>query len=420
MKQWFVFALAVLMVISAGYGARTAVARTSRAPVAATVTISYAFWDKTQAPAIQQIINQFEKAHPTIKVTPEITPFSQYFTKLQTAAGGGSAPDTFWMNGPNFYLYASNGQLMSLTSLIKKDHVSMGNYPKSLVNLYTYKGAAYALPKDFDVIGLWYNKGMFQAAHVSFPNPNWTWATLRSAAMKLTNPSKGVWGFVAFNTNQEGYYNTIFENKGYVISSNHKKSGYDNPNTIGGLNFWTDLIKAKVSPNEQQMTETDKDTMFQSGKVAMEFGGDWLANTFKQSMGSKVDVAVLPKGKVRGTVIHGLGNVIYAKTKHPTEAWEFVKFLGSKQAALTMAKTGTVIPAYNGTRGPWLRSFPQYHVKNFIDELSYAYPFPISKATTKWEALETTILTKAWAGQLTIDAAAKQLAQQMNAILAHE
>jgi multiple sugar transport system substrate-binding protein len=415
MKLWFVSTLSVLLVMSAGYSGR-AVAAPSRA----TVTLTYGFWDPTQAPAIQQIINAFEKSHPTIKVTPEVTPFAQYWTKLQTSAAGGSAPDTFWMNGPNFYLYASNGQLMSLKSLINKDHINMGNYPKSLVNLYTYKGTVYALPKDFDTIGLWYNKSMFQAAHVSFPNASWTWSTFRSAAKKLTDPSKGVWGFSAYNTNQEGYYNTIFENNGYVISPNHKKSGYDSPNTIGGLKFWTNLIKDKSSPSEQQMTESDKDTMFQSGKVAMEFGGDWLAITFKKSMGSKVDVAVLPKGKSRGTVIHGLGNVMYAKTKHPQEAWEWVKFLGSQQAALILAKTGTVIPAFNSTQGPWLKSIPQYHLKNFIDELPYAHPFPISKDTAKWEALETTILTKAWAGQMSITAAAKQLAQQMNAILAQE
>jgi len=280
MKKWLVLTMSVLVVVSV-WTSRGAAAE----PASATVTLSYAFWDKSQAPAIQQIINAFERSHPGIRIQPQITPFSQYWTKLQTSASGGSAPDTFWMNGPNFDLYASNGQLMSLSPLIKRDHVSMGNYPKSLVNLYTYKGTYYALPKDFDTIGLWYNKTMFQAAHVPFPNAGWTWATFQSAAKKLTNPSKGVWGFVAFDTNQEGYYNTIFQNGGYVISADHKKSGYDNPNTIGGLKLWTDLHKIKVSPKPQKINETDKDTPFQPGTVAMELGGHWLAVYFKQSSG---------------------------------------------------------------------------------------------------------------------------------------
>src|SRR5436309_3271771 len=97
MKKWFALTLSVLMTISVIYGGRAVAA-----PAAATVNLSYAFWDSSQAPAIQQIINAFERAHPGIKVTPQITPFAQYWTKLQTSAQGGSAPDTFWMNGPNF------------------------------------------------------------------------------------------------------------------------------------------------------------------------------------------------------------------------------------------------------------------------------------------------------------------------------
>jgi len=420
MKKWFAIALAVLVAVSAGYSGVRA-ASTTRAPVAA-VTLTYAFWDVHQEPGMRQIADAFEKSHSNVKIQFQITPFGQYFQKLETQASGGALPDVFWMNGPNFALFASNGVLMALDSQIKAAHINLSNYPSGLVNLYTYKGKHYALAKDFDVIGLWYNKSLFQAAHVAYPNSSWTWKTFDAAAKKLTDSSKGVYGFAAYLTSQEGYYNTIFQNGGYVISKNKKKSGYDDPRTIGGLKFWTDLIKAKASPTEQQMAQTDKDTLFQSGKVAMEFGGDWLAEVFGKNAYTKdkADVAVLPKGKKRATVIHGLGNVIAAKTSHPTEAWQFVQFLGSKQAAQILAKTGTVIPAFKGTQGPWTTAFPQFHLKNFISELKYTYAYPVSQQTAKWNDLETKYLTKAWNGDMSITAAAKQLAADMNKILAQE
>jgi multiple sugar transport system substrate-binding protein len=162
--------------------------------------------------------------------------------------------------------------------------------------------------------------------------------------------------------------------------------------------------------------------MFESGKVAMLYGGSWNAIEFKANeyTKNKVDVAVLPKGKTRATVIHGLGYVISGKTSHPKEAWQFVKFLGSKDAALIQAKTGTVIPAFKGTQQPWVKAIPQFHLKFFLDELAYAKPYPASKNTAKWNDLETKYFTKAWSGQMSIQSAAKQVAKEMNAALAKE
>src|SRR5947209_3157831 len=386
------------------------------------VTLRYSIWDTNQAPAMQQIAAEFKKTHPNINVQVQVTPFTEYWTKLETAATGGSAPDIFWMNGPNLIKYASNNVLLPLDDKISADKVDLSNYPPSLVALYTYNGKHYALAKDFDTVALWYNKKLFDAAGLKYPDASWNWNTLRDAARKLTNPSKGVWGIAAQQANQEGYYNTIPQNGGYVISNDKKSSGYDKPATIGGLQFWINLIQDKSSPTLAQMTDTPPISLFESGKVAMLYAGSWNAIEFAHNeyTKDKVDVAVLPQGKQRATVIHGLGNVIFANTPHPQEAWEFVKFLGSKQAADIQAKTGTVIPAYNGSQVNWVKAYPNFHVQVYIDELAYAVPFPISKNTAAWEDVESKVLNQVWAGQMSVDKGAKQLAQQMNQILAQE
>ncbi|GLV54027.1 sugar ABC transporter substrate-binding protein [Dictyobacter sp. S3.2.2.5] len=386
------------------------------------VTLKYSIWDKNQVPALQQIINTFEKTHPKIKVAIEVTPFAQYWTKLQTAASGGSLADVLWMNGPNFQKYASNGIISPIDSQISADKVNLNNYPSALVNLYTYQGKHYALPKDFDTVGLWYNKALFDAAGVKYPDDTWTWQTLQDTAKKLTNPAKGIWGIAAPVSDQEGFYDTIPQNGGFVISPDKKTSGFDNPATIGGLKFWTDLIQAKDSPTQAQMTDTVPLTLFESGKIAMMYGGSWDAVEFHSNSYTKDKVAatVLPKGKVRATVIHGLGNVISANTQYPQQAWEFVNYLGSKEAADTFAKTGTVIPAYKGTQDQWVNAYPPYHLQSFIDELAYAVPYPVSQNTQAWVDTQNKVLTQVWSGQLSLDSGAKQLATQMNQDLVKE
>jgi multiple sugar transport system substrate-binding protein len=222
---------------------------------------------------------------------------------------------------------------------------------------------------------------------------------------------------------QEMFYNTILQAGGFIISDDKKKSGYDKPESIEGLKLWTDLIHVhKASPTLAQMTDTTPIKLFESGKIAMLWGGSWNAIEFAKNefTKDKVDVAVLPKQKQQGVVIHGLANVISAKTKNPKEAWAFVNFLGSKEAAEILAKTGTVIPAFNGTQDVWVKSTPQFKLQVFIDQLAYSKPYPVSKETAKWNNLETEFFKKAWSGEMKIEDAAKQVAAKMNEFLAQE
>lgn len=386
------------------------------------VTLSYALWNQDQAPVMEQLAAAHEKANPNVNVEIQVTPFGEYFTKLQTAIQGGGGPDVFWLNAPNLALYAANEAVLPLTERAQEDNVDLSAYPEALVELYQREGELYALPRDFDTIGLWYNKELFAAAGVKPPDDSWTWDDVRTAAKKLTDPAKGQFGIAAWLTDQQGYYNTIAQAGGYVVSEDGKTSGYDEPETIAGLKFWTDLIADGSSPSHQQMTDTEPKQMFQSGKVAMFYGGSWQAVSFQATpeIGTKIDVAPLPAGEQETVIIHGLGNAINAQTDHADAAWDFVRFLGSKEAAEISAKSGIVIPAYEGTQEAWLNAFPEYNVQVFLDQVETATPFPVSQNTAEWQALEKKMLVPAWTGERPVQEAATELAEGMDKILAEE
>ena len=386
------------------------------------VSLSYGIWDQNQAPALEEIAANFNEANPNIDVEIQVTPYAQYWTKLQAAAGAGSAPDVFWMNGPNFLLYASNGVLAPLSENIDSDGVDTSVYPEGLMDLYSLDGEPYGLPKDFDTIGLWYNKSLFDAAGIGYPDESWTWDDVHSAAAKLTDPASGTYGITAALEGQQDYYNTIFQAGGHVISEDGTTSGYDDPATIDGLSFWVDMIEAGSSPTLEQMTDTAPLQWFTSGKTAMFYGGSWNVTEFKknEALKDQIDVAPLPKGKEQATVIHGLANVVSAESANADAAWEFVKYLGSEEAAKVQAETGTVIPAYQGTQEAWVAASPQFNLQIFLDAADYAQPLPVSKNTAAWNTLEAEHLTEAWALRVPVAEAATQLAEDMNAALAEE
>ncbi|EMG27797.1 ABC transporter substrate-binding protein [Listeria fleischmannii] len=140
--------------------------------------ITYALWDKEQASVYQQLAKDFEKENKGIKVKFEITPFAQYFTKLETAITGKNAPDVFWVNIPRAPDYINNGVLMPLDDVkFDKDKI-----PEQYLKAYTSDGKLYGVPKDFDTNALFYNKTMFDEAGVSYPDDTWTWKTWQDAA----------------------------------------------------------------------------------------------------------------------------------------------------------------------------------------------------------------------------------------------
>ncbi|CAK4841909.1 unnamed protein product [Aphanomyces euteiches] len=224
-------------------------------------------------------------------------------------------------------------------------------------------------------------------------------------------------------SNEANYYNTIFQNNGYIISDDLKSSGFDKPETIEGLKFWLDFIKDKHSPTAAQMSETTPEKLFESGKIAMIYDGSWMVSEFAEVQYTKdnADVTLLPKGKSAANVSTGTAAAVNAKTKHPKEAWELLSYLSSKEASLIYSNTGAFIPAVNGTQDGWVQSVPFFNLKAFIDSATeYNKPFPVSKNTSKWLDVENEFLMKAWFGQMSIEDAAKQISQKMNDLLAKE
>ena len=384
------------------------------------VTLTYGVW--SQDDTMQALVDAFEKENPTIKVDLQVNPWTDYWTKLQVGASGGTAPDAFWMLGDRFQVYAANDQLLELDDAIKDAGVDMSVYPKALVDLFNYDGHQYGLPKDFDTIGLWYNKTLFDAAGVAYPDDTWDWSDVQSAAAALTNPANGTFGIAAPLNRQEGFYNTVAQAGGDILSADGKSSGYDDPKTQAGISYWTDFIAKGSSPTLQQMADTEAVAMFENGTVAMYYGGSFYASRFYENadLRSQVDVTVLPEGEKRATVINGIQNVGYAGTKHPEELKKFLLFLGGEEAAKIQAATGAVIPAYEGTQQAWVDSMPEFNVQAFLDQVPDSVVYPVSANTSVWNDLETADLTPAWEQSESVTEASATLAGEINAALAAE
>lgn len=385
--------------------------------------IRHAFWDAAQQPYLEACAAAFKEEYPDVNIVFEPNTWDDYWTKLEAAATGGSMADVFWMNGPNIAKYAKGGILMSAEDLISKYGLNTADYPAGLVDLYNIDGVQYGLPKDFDTIGLWYNKKLFDEAGVDYPTDDWTFEDMQAAAKALTKADGSVYGMVAGFDTQSGYYSPVYAAGGKIISDDKKTSGYSDPATQKGIELWASFIKDGTSPSQASIEETTANIQFLNGAAAMSFQGSWfLAQVVDADIKGDIDVVELPSidGK-KGTVIHGLANCIYANTPNPDAAQAWVAFLAGPKANQLSAEMGAAIPALAGTADAWVNAHPEYNLKSYIksaQEYSYAYPASIN--TGEWNQYEGDELKKVFTGETDVKTACDALAAKMNEVLANE
>ena len=146
-----------------------------------TVDLTFQIWDVFQRDGMQAMCDAYTALHPEVTIEVQVTSWDEYWTKLEAATMAKQAPDIFWMHTNEILKYADNDKLVDCSEIVDKSHFS----DISLANASGSDGTLYAVPKDKDTVGLVYNKEMFDAAGVSYPDDTWTWDTLVEASQKI-------------------------------------------------------------------------------------------------------------------------------------------------------------------------------------------------------------------------------------------
>lgn len=384
------------------------------------VVLTYGIWDSRQEPGLREIADDFESENPGIKIELQVTGWGEYWTMLEAAATSGSLPDIFWMHSNEIYKYGSNDMLLNLDEYIGRDSIDLTKFPQGLVDIYNVNESQYAIPKDFDTIGLWYNKTMFDEAGLDYPDETWTWETLREAAEILTDEEKGQYGMSAQLSNQEGYYNFVYQNGGTILTD-ERTSGYDLPETIEALEYYFSFVHDGLSP--ESYTDTDSRAFLENGIAAMATFGSWQLPAFldNEYLVENFDVAPLPSKEGNSTTIYnGLGNAIDANTENSEEAWLFLSYLSSEPVQRKASELGIAISAYEGTAEAWIDSNTEFNLKVYVDMVESGQIRPYTNETTVWEEKAYELLNAAYRGEQSVEEGAKATAEMMNQFISQE
>lgn len=388
--------------------------------------LSVMIWDNYQEPGLKEIIADFTE-ETGIEAELQVVQWNEYWTLLEAGAQGGEMPDVFWMHSNESQRYMSNEILLDLTDkALDSELVDMSKYPEEIKELYTYDGKVYGIPKDIDTIALWYNKTMFDEAGVDYPDETWTWDTVVENAKELTKEDGSQYGIAIRNdNNQEAYYNIVYDMGGEIISDDKKTSGYDDPNTIKAMQYIEKLIQDGSMPSMETMSENNPDILLKSGKSAMSFHGSWMVSTFKQEdyIKENCDCAVMPMDADSGrrvSIYNGLGWAAAANGDNTENAWKLIEYLGSEKAQQKQAELGITMSAWDGTSDTWAGCAPEFNLQAYLDMRDDMVVRPYSRNTVTWENRASEIFKDVYSGNMSMEDACKQIAEEMNATLSEE
>lgn len=388
------------------------------------VNLTYVTWNENQKDSIQATIDAFEEENPDITVDLQITPWGEYWTKLEAAAEGGELPDIITQHTSQVEHYVKAGIMASLDDLTNYDSdFSYDNYDSGITDLYTFEGVHYGVPKDKDCVVLAYNTKLFDEAGIDYPNDDWTWDDIESAADAITDKANNIYGFNAYNNDQEGYGSFLFENGGGFIDEEKKISLLDTTESIEAMEWYMDM-NAKFSPSSEVAAETDCLTLFASGSVAMMPVGNWQLSYFTDNDAIKdnFQICELPAttsgNKV--TISNGLALSIPTDCKNMDAAKKFVAFAGSEEG-MKAAAEGPAIPCYNGVDKVWAEAHKYlYNTDEILSSLEFGHQLPGSELKSQWSAPMYEQIGYIFDGTKSVEEAFKEASTEMNVILEQE
>jgi multiple sugar transport system substrate-binding protein len=279
---------------------------------------------------------------------------------------------------------------------------------------------------------LYYNKGLFDKAQVSYPTDAWTWDDFLSAAKKLTLAKSGSgkpdqWGFGLLNF-VWAWAGFVWGNGGEILTEDRKQSRFDDPKTIEALNFYYGLLTSnKVSPPPgslpQQTTALD---WFSSQSVGLGLFGPWYRPVMAEMKSPfHWDVAPPPKAPKTGkpgSVVYTDMWGVYPGSKVASDAWKFMRFFSGTEGQqmwvdLLGARSITPVKSVAQT-DKWLH-YGGSSGQIILDALAYSQAPPVNfgnadEVENTWNAEFDLVI----AGQNTVEQAVKNINQKITPILA--
>lgn len=369
---------------------------------------SVVIWDyfetDGQKEMMQILIDGFNQSQDEYVVSHEYMPSTDYIKQLTLGIASGELPDVVIVDGCDMASFIE----MDLFGDISDMEVDWDAYIAGPMSSSMKDGKHYGLPFATNDTALFYNKDIFDAAGIDYPDENTTWEEFHEMAKKLTESGTTGFGNAAVASG-EGCFQClpwIYTAGGSYLDIEGGVEAYELMEAMVEVGSWS-----KECVN---WTQSDVNNYFMAGNIAMQQNGPWQIPVIEQNAPDlNYGVTVLPKfdeNSGQATSMLGGENMGAVKKENMDGAKAFLKYYDQTEVMVEAMKLyGSFPPKSEASQDSYWMDDPVQ--KEFIRQLDTSIPRGPSAI---WPTYSNAIVP-GFQKALTLDAEATDIAKEIQA-----
>ena len=396
-----------------------------------TTTLTWAVWDYATTPYYDALIEAYEAQNPGVNVEVIDLGSADYQTALQIQlSGGGSEFDVVAVKDiPGYNNLVKAGLLTDLKPYVERDGIDTSKYG-GIVEQVTVDGTYYELPFRSDFWVLFYNKDLFDAVGVPYPDNDMTFEEYDALARQMTSGSGSskVYG-AHYHT-----WRSAIQLFGILDGQHQITDGGD----YSYLAPYYEMALSQQADGVVQDYATLKTSnihysgVFYNESVAMMNMGSWFiasliaANNSGQSDADNWGIVKYPhaEGVEPGTTLGTITALaIPSSTNEKDAAWEFVKFVCGEQGAEVLASTGNFPAVTNEEINNIIASmdgFPQDEASKEALNVAQLYlEMPLHDKSAEIEVVLNEYHDQIMTGNMSVDEGLAEMGRRVDQVLAN-
>ena len=333
MKKTAIRPIVLLLILSIGVFAGSAVAQESSEPVTITVTQWHTMEAQFEGP-FMEIVAAFEAENPDIKVDVVGIPWGDTTPQLTIRTGGGTPPDVALVNSGDPAIFAAMGALAPIVEVVSAETLEQMQWAKgALIDAPSYQGIQYGFTWYVFTFPMQYNKNVMTAAGLDPDSPPATWEEFLAAIIQVGeagdgaiglggNFTQGSWGGKFYAAFLWAHGADVLDVEGNVI--------FDSPEAVAALQELVDVYQQ--SPNAIGFGTGNYEARlgFSTNQVAFMREAGWI-RTITRDLSGEGDafdddwgVAPWPAGH---TYTGGHVWVVFQQSENKEAAGRFIEFV---------------------------------------------------------------------------------------------
>lgn len=381
----------------------------------ATINYWHTFTSQSEFSGLEDVLALFAAAHPDINVVPEAIPNPEFMAKATAAVISGSRPNVTMVSSERFRDLLAMGALNDMTDRIA-NWERRSDFADQRFDSITADGKIYGVPGFSFVDWMYYRKDWFEEAGIAPPT---TYAEMRDAAVALSDPAKGRFGFgLRGGPGGQNYIINVMEAFGSPVLHDDGTIGLDRDAAIEAIDWFAGLLVKDNAVPPSAANDGFQQVIggFQTGQTAM----IWHHTGSYQDIASMLEPGVefgtlpMPAGPAKRVARLAYAYNTITSEENADAAWEWIKFWGEPDAAVAfLEKTGYFPASTTAAQDERIAGNPMYAAA--ADTLEFGIPQPSFPGAAGWaEGVVLPAFQQVLIGQATAEQAVDQMIEGLD------